>query len=237
MKSSPAMLGARSRCSGRLGLLRSGAGEARSLRRVDHRVQSDGDFGRHLDVERRCNAGADALDAADDRVAHRVLVVAQRAADGHPPGNLIGGGAAFDGAEREHGGVERIDVARDDRLQRHHQMSGSDHRIAASGAACRRGRHGRRSVSVTRPPDAITTPSCTATSSGGEAGPVVETENLRHRKTVEQPVGDHRLGAAKTFLGRLEHEMRWCRSSWCRRRAARRHRAATPCGRHGRRRA
>ncbi len=60
----------------------------------------------------------------------RLAMVSQRAADGDASGDLVRRGAAFDGAEREHGGVERIDAARGDRLQRHDQMAGRHHRIA-----------------------------------------------------------------------------------------------------------
>ena len=45
-------------------------------------------------------------------------MMAQRAADHHPPGDLVSRRAAFDGAKRDYGGVDRIDIARDDRLQR-----------------------------------------------------------------------------------------------------------------------
>src|SRR3954452_18143767 len=40
-----------------------------------------------------------------------------------------------------------------------------------------------------------------------EAGPVVHAENHVAWEFVEQPVFDHRLGAAETFLGRLKDEM------------------------------
>ena len=50
-----------------------------------------------------------------------------------------------------------------------------------------------------------------------QARPVVVGEDALHRKTLEQTVGDHTLGAATAFLGRLKNELHGARPAWVRR--------------------
>ena len=133
-------------------------------------------------------------------------MMAQRAADHHPPGDLVSRRAAFDGAKRDYGGVDRIDIARDDRLQRDDQVPRGEH-----GITCQMRHAGVSGVALDRerdPPSARhDDPVMDRDRAGSESGPVVKAEDPRHRKPLEQAVGDHRASTAIAFLGRLKDEM------------------------------
>ena len=86
-----------------------------------------------------------------------------------------------------------------------------------------------------RPPPAICGPERMANLPTSSFGPVVHAEDLLAGELLEQPVLDHRLGAAAAFLGRLEDEVHGAVEVARRRRGTWRRPAAWWCGRHGRR--
>ena len=86
-----------------------------------------------------------------------------------------------------------------------------------------------------RPPPAICGPGADGELADIELGPVVHAEDLLARELLEQPVLDHRLGAAAALLGRLEDEVHGAVEVARRRRGTWRRPAAWWCGRHGRR--
>ena len=103
-------------------------------------------------------------------------------------------------------GIDRADVARDDRLERGRDVAPHQHRVdprfrpravrAAPGdrdVEKRAARHHRTRADLEL--------------ADGEAGTVVHAENRIARKLVEEAVLDHRLAAAEPLFGRLEDEM------------------------------
>jgi hypothetical protein len=163
---------------------------------------------RHVDrhVAALRHAGGDAADRRLHRVTRRAAQRAQRAAHQCLAGNLVGRGAGLHGGDRDHRRIQRVDVARNDRLQGEQQMRRGDQWIArqvrqrgVAGVAghtqfdARTGRHHGRIVHCH--------------GAGIEAGPVVVAEDPFHREAFEQPVGDHRLRPTAALLGRLEHQM------------------------------
>ena len=110
-------------------------------------------------------------------------------------------------AQADDRGVDRADIAGDDRLRRGDDMAGNQNGIdglvrvrTVSAAAfdvdldAVGGRHHRSRSHGDLP--------------RRQAGPVVQRVHLIRREALEQPVVDHGLAAAETFLARLKNEIR-----------------------------
>ena len=94
----------------------------------------------------------------------------------------------------------------DDRLQRRRDVAGDQHRVDAGlGPGAVRALAGDRDVEerAARHHRA----GADLEFADRQPGPVVHAEDRVAREFVEQPVLDHRLGAAEPFLGRLEDEV------------------------------
>ena len=104
-------------------------------------------------------------------------------------------------------GIERVQVARDDRLQRVDRVRGEQHRVFSLV------RH-RRMRALARRDDledverAHQRPRAHAERARGHSGPVVHPVNGLHREPLEQALLDHHATAALVLLGRLEDEIR-----------------------------
>ena len=127
-------------------------------------------------------------------------------------GNDVGRLAGMDRADGDDRRLGRVDVARDDRLQRHDEVArhddGIDRQVRARGMAAfaldgnldrvrrRHHRAGAHQEGAFR-----------------SAGMVVKAEDRVERETLEQAVGDHRLRAAVLagLFRRLEDQMSPCR--------------------------
>ena len=85
---------------------------------VDQHAEGVADVGRDLDLEGAGDAGADRAHPLADQRANLVGKGADGAAQPGFAGNDIIGGAGMDLRDRQHRGLQRIDVAADDGLQR-----------------------------------------------------------------------------------------------------------------------
>ena len=131
---------------------------------------------------------------------------AERALDRDAGRDLVGRQPAIDHADRDHRAVERIDIARDDGLQRHDQMPHGDDRIARQiGLGGMAGRAVQRDHEA--PGLGHDRPVMHGDRAGLEPRPVVEAEDALHREALEQPVGDHRARAGAVLLRRLEQQL------------------------------
>ena len=118
----------------------------------------------------------------------------------------IRGVAAVELRHGDHGGVDRPLVARDDALQRRHDLRAREHRVAAVV------RHGRVRALAAHGDLEFVARCHQRAGRGAEradrhARPVVHAEHGIAREPVEQAVLDHLAGAAATFLRRLEDQM------------------------------
>ena len=156
----------------------------------------------------------DALGDAVDRLlhlrAHRRPVGAHGAAHHHAPRDLVRRHPALDRAHGDDGGLQRIDVAGDDRLQRHQQVARRHHRVAGE-----MGQRGVAGMAVDRDGDARAgrhhRPVMHRDGARIEPRPVVEAEDALHREAVEQAVREHGARPAAALLGGLEDEMHGAR--------------------------
>jgi hypothetical protein len=113
--------------------------------------------------------------------------------------------AAVDLGDADDGGVGRLDVARDDRLQRRRDVRRDQHRIDARlGPRAMRALAGDRDVEygAARHHGAA----ADLEPADRQAGPIVHAEHRVAREALEQAVLDHGVGAAETLLGGLEDE-------------------------------
>ena len=93
-------------------------GRARSPAVVDHRRVAEREVELEVGAVRRADAAADLLDQLRHPLAQRRVERARRAgAASARPGITFGASPAWNAADRDHGGLQRIDPARDDVLQ------------------------------------------------------------------------------------------------------------------------
>ena len=148
----------------------------------------------------------DLADAPLEQVAHLGGEGADGAAQHHLLGDHVVGIAAMELGDRDHALGDRIEVARHDRLQRHHDLGARDHRIAAPV------RH-RAVPTLAGQPDLHPVggghdrPGAHAEGAERRHRPVVQTEHARRREALEQALLDHHATAAVHLLGGLKDEV------------------------------
>ena len=148
----------------------------------------------------------DRLDALLDQ-RHRLLAEgAHRAAQHGLLRDDVVGVAGMHLGDRDHRRIERRHVARHHALQGRDDLGGDDHRIDAALRP--------RAVCALAGDMDIEQAAARHLRAGAdgeladiELGPVVHAEDLLAGELLEQPVLDHRLGAAAALLRRLEDEM------------------------------
>ena len=116
------------------------------------------------------------------------------------------GVAGMDLGDRQHGRIDRRDIARHHALQRRRDVGGDDHRIDA-GLRPRAVRALAGDVDVEEGAARHHRARADGELADVEARPVVHAEDRVAREPLEQPVLDHRLGAADALLGGLEDEI------------------------------
>src|SRR5579864_218438 len=112
----------------------------------------------------------------------------------------------MDLGDADDGGVGRPHVARDDRLQRRRDMGADDDRVDA-GLGSRPMRADPGDVDVEEGAAGHHRTRADLKFADRQARAIVHAKDRVAGEAVEQPVGDHRFGAAEPFLGRLEDEM------------------------------
>jgi hypothetical protein len=170
--------------------------------------------GHEINPEIQLRRGAhrlrDALDGARhplaDHLHRRVAERANRAREARGLRDDVVGVAGVELRDRQHGGIHRRDVARDDGLQGGRDLRADHDRIDARlrpGAM----RADAGDVDVEERPAGHHRPRAHREAPDRELRPVVHAEDRVARESLEQPVVDHRLRAAEPLLGRLEHEV------------------------------
>jgi hypothetical protein len=106
--------------------------------------------------------------------------------------------------DRQHDAVQRIDIARDDRVQRHHDLRGDERGIHRLDAAPPRGRPRPVTTISNSSAEACSGPGRVTISPMRNTRRVVHAINLVDAEPVHQTVIDHRLGPGSAFLGGLE---------------------------------
>jgi hypothetical protein len=149
---------------------------------------------------------AQLADAAVQQLAHLGREAADGAAQLGGVGDHVAGLAGAEGAHRDDADLLGVEVAGDDRLERHHELRADEHRVhglvgvgavaaaaahqdaeAVGGGHHRAGAHHGRAEVV--------------------AGGDVQAEGDVGAGAVEHAVGDHGVGAAEALLGRLKHQL------------------------------
>ena len=119
--------------------------------------------------------------------------------------DVRGGAVGRKGADGQHDALERIDIARDDGMQRDQDMGG--HQRGVDGAV----RLGGMAPLARHDDLELVGAGLQRAGAGdegadGNAGRVVDAVNLVDRETVEEPVIDHRLCPCAPLLSRLEDQ-------------------------------
>ena len=157
-------------------------------------------------VEHRRRAGDDAAHPLLDQALHRGVERAHGAAQHDFLRDDVPGVAAVDLRDADHTGVERMEVARDDGLQRADRVRDEQHRVLA-------GVGHRRVRALAGRDDLEDVERAHERSRAHREGarrllrPVVHPVDRAHRKPVEEPFRDHHATAAFVLLGRLEDEI------------------------------
>ena len=150
------------------------------------------------------DAVGDLADAALDEIAHLGVERAHGAAELGDLRNDVEGGAGVELRDRDHRRFQRIDVARDDRLQRAHDLRPDQHAVdclVRTGA-------GMAALAVNGDLDVVGGSEHRA--GGGREMAFGETRHVVHAvDLLDVPAGhhavlDHRLAATAAFLGGLE---------------------------------
>ncbi len=161
---------------------------------------------RRLHLEHRGDAGDERAHPRLDQRLHRRVERAHRAAQHHFFGNHVPGVAAVHLGDADDAGVQRMQVAGDDGLQRLDRVRGEQHRILALV--------GHRRVGALAGDDDLEDverthqrPGPRRDAAGRQLRPVVHPVDRAHREAVEQPLLDHHPPAAFVLLGGLEDEV------------------------------
>ncbi len=120
-----------------------------------------------------------------------------------PVRDLIGGHPSFNHADRDHSRLQRIDIARDHRLQRHNEMPGREHRV--SGLVRHRGVTGYALEGDFHPRAARHHgPGMQHDDTSLQPRPIVVSKYAVHRKTLEESIGEHCSCSPIPLLGGLK---------------------------------